>query len=94
MQKVEASRTGTSIGNIRPRNIAFEKMRPAQSAPNGVMRLRRQGSAALSRSYQSNLEVIAEYKGKTSVGDQTLKKFKVETSSTKNFTHPNKVNFY
>jgi len=39
MQKVEANRTGTSFGKTRPNHSNYEKMRPAQSAPNGVTRL-------------------------------------------------------
>jgi len=29
MQKIEASRTGTSAGNFRSANLGFDKLRPA-----------------------------------------------------------------
>ena len=89
MQKVEANRTGTSFGKTRPNHSNYEKMRPAQSAPNGVTRLQRQASAAATKNYQSNLEVIYEQKRSN---QPTLKNFKSELSD--NFTNPDKVNFY
>jgi hypothetical protein len=80
---------GTSFGNFRTNYANYEKMRPAQSAPNGVTRLRCKGSAAASKSYQSNLDVIHEF---GSSDQRTLKNFKSE--SLDNFTNPDKVNFY